>query len=207
MHFGLLDYAALALQSANSALAPFTPLFRIIDVLLAIHKCLMAIPGILGPPPDPSSLLEALKELAEKLKAILRMLPYLTFPIIIVQMLDMTIALLSGIARELQALARYMSRIEDAELIVADIPGLLPVINCAYGQVDAHMNNLKYILAPINPTIELLNLFAQLAQLGDPFPIPRVDAFPDTGADPEDVAQVLLDIVTQIRSVRDLIPL
>src|SRR5688572_26832363 len=60
----LFEIAKSLLGQANSALAPLTPIFDIIETINALHNCVKAIPDALGPPPDPSKLAGCLPELA-----------------------------------------------------------------------------------------------------------------------------------------------
>src|SRR4051812_20810485 len=63
----LLELSIDLLGKANAALVPLSPLFDVIEVIVALQKCLTAVVDALGPPPDPSKLAKCLPELAKKI--------------------------------------------------------------------------------------------------------------------------------------------
>lgn len=198
----LFEYAKLALGAANSAMAPLGPIFTIIETVTAIQKCLTAIPGILGPPPNPAKLLEALQELAEKVEKLLKLLPQLSVPLMVVQLLDVIIATIDGAASELASIARLVARIEQAELLVGQAPGLASMITCARSSKDTQIANIERAFASINPIIQLINTLGALAGLK---PIPAFD-----GALPADPSPAILSLratADSLRVVRSAIPI
>src|SRR5580704_7442375 len=58
------------LQSVNTALAPLTPIFNIIDVVEAIVACIQAIPQCLAPP-NPEPLIKCIPVLVAALAKVL----------------------------------------------------------------------------------------------------------------------------------------
>jgi len=168
----LFAYAKIALGAANSAMASLGPIFAVIEAITAIQKCLTAIPGILGPPPDPSKLLEALQELAEKVANLLKLLPQLSVPLLVVQLIDIVIATIDGSASELASLARLAQRIQQAELAASSAPLLSPMVLCAQVSFDTQLTNLERSFGSINPIIELVNTLGALAGLN---PIPTFE--------------------------------
>jgi hypothetical protein len=196
----LFAYAKLALGAANSALAPLGPIFTIIETITAIQKCLTAIPGILGPPPNPKKLLDALTELAEKIEKLLKLLPQLSVPLMVVQLIDVIIATIDGAASELNAIARLVARITTAEAMVGQAPGLLSMIECAQTSVDVQLTNIERSFASINPLIELINVLGALAGLK---PLPAFGGLP---GDPIQAAAALQSAADSLRVVRSAIP-
>lgn len=197
----LLGYAKLALGAANSAMAPLGPIFTIIETITAIQKCLTAIPGILGPPPDPSKLLAALEDLAEKAAKLLKLLPQLSVPLMVVQLIDVIIAIIDGASSELAALARMLVRIQQAELAAATAPDLLQMAICARTSFDVQMTNLERSFASINPHVQMINSLGSLAGLK---PLPEFDSLP---SDPSQAAATLQAAADALRVVRSAIPI
>lgn len=208
MHLGVMEYARMAIGMANVALAPLVPFFRVVDVIVSIQNVLSVIPDILGPPPNPAPLIDALAKLLEKMKFLLRMVPALSVPIMILNLLDVVILNLEGFISELHSLARFKRQIQQAQIGAADAVGLVAILKCAQSQYDAQMGNLEHMFATINPIIQIVNLLAQLAQLGDPFPLKMFESVDTTFAGgPEDIAAVLQTIVDKLSFVRAAIPI
>jgi hypothetical protein len=196
----LFGYAKLALGAANSAMAPLGPIFTIIETITAIQKCLTAIPGILGPPPNPKKLLDALVELAEKIEKLLKLLPQLSVPLMVVQLIDVIIATIEGAASELSAIARQVERLSAAQSLVSQAPGLSVMILCAQTSIDTQLSNIERAFASINPIIEVINLLGSLAGLK---PLPPFEGLP---GDPIDAVTVLHSAADSLRVVRSAIP-
>lgn len=205
LHLGLFEYVRLAMGMANSSLAPLGPIFRILDAVAAIQRCLSVIPEILGPPPNPKKLFDALADLAEKMKLVAKLMPMLSVPIMLLQMLDIFIATLEAASHELISIARYLERIQQADLAANQAPGLAEIVKCAKSSAAIQMSNIEYMFASINPTIDMLNMFAGLAQLGDPFPIPHFGgAMPE---DPVPAAEALQRVADHLHFIRQSIPI
>jgi hypothetical protein len=198
----LFAYAKLALGAASSAMAPLAPIFTIIETITSIKKCLDAVPGIVGPPPDPSKLIAAIEDLAEKLAKLLKLLPQLSIPLMVVQLIDVIIATIDGAASELTSLARLAQRIHDAQLLVNQAPGLLAMITCAQASQDVQMANIERAFASINPIIDVINTLGALASLK---PLPQFDGGMIT-TDPLQTAQALQSAADALRVVRSAIP-
>lgn len=72
------------MEVIQPALTPLVPLFDIIDTIVAVFNCIKAIPDTLGPPPDPTVLAACLPDLAEKVAKLLKLIPQLSLPLLIV---------------------------------------------------------------------------------------------------------------------------
>lgn len=204
-HLGLLEYAREAVGLANTALAPMRPVFEVIEVLALIEQCLSKIPDILGPPPNPKPLIETLIKLAEKMKLVLKLSPPFSAPIMLVQILDMLIANLYGLASELFAVARYVASIETATNQVGHLPEMKDILDCVWKNVDVQMSNLQKMFASINPTIDLLNVIAKLAQIGDPFPLEPFQS--DLNKGPRAAGEAIQLLAEKLQAVRVMIPI
>ncbi len=76
------------MEVIQPALTPLVPLFNIIDTVVAVFNCIKAIPDTLGPPPDPTAIAACIPELAEKVNALLRLIPQLSLPYTIIGIID-----------------------------------------------------------------------------------------------------------------------
>jgi len=196
----LFSYARTALGAANSAMAPLGPIFTIIEVVTSVHACLKSIVDCLGPPPNPAKLIKALVDLAKKMEALLKLIPQLSVPLMIVQLIDVLIAALDGAASELAALARYALQIQQAELAAQSAPALLDMIACSRGSLEMQMSNIESAFASINPIIELINTLGGLAGL------PPIAAFSGLDPDPTVATEALRAAADALRVVRYAIP-
>lgn len=205
LQLGSFEYARAAMAQMNPALAPLGPIFKVIDAILSVEKCLSTIPDILGPPPNPKKLKDALEDLAEKMVLVAKLMPIFSVPLMVLQMIDVFIATLDSAGQELTSLAKYIQRIQQAELVVNQSQGLAQIIKCAVSSKDAQISNLEHMFGAINPTIDMINLFAALAQLRDGFPIPRFEGV--MPPEPLLLGALLQDMATKMRVIRSAIPI
>jgi hypothetical protein len=196
-----LQLSRQLIAQVNAALAPLAPVFSIIEVLLALKKFADAVPDSLGPPPDPTVLVEAIEELTSKVDKILALVPQLSVPLMVVGIIDAIIQALDGLVSELEALQEQLARIEEARLVVAEVPALQCVIDAGELNVATQFSVLEEALGALSPFIELVNAFLDLIGL-PPLPLPGA-------MDPDDLAasiQVLRDLVTTLQTIRGSIP-
>lgn len=202
---GMLEYAQLALGHANSALAPLRPVFELIEAIQLIVKCLETIPDVIGPPPNPQPLIEVLGKLAQKMQLIVKLAPPFTIPIILVQVLDMILVNMQGVVDELMAIARQLQSIEFAKNANVDVGEFRNILNCVSDATNAQMSNLQKMMASINPVIEMLNTFAQMAGIGDPFPLRPYESRMDRPI--VEMAEEAQEFVNTLRAIRRQIPI
>lgn len=168
LEFGDLSKSMRSLfAQINTALAPLTPFFDIIDLGKAIVDCIQAIPDALGPPPDPSGLINCIPGLVEKLNKLLKLLPILTIPGMIKDIIQALVYMLTGIRQQLLALQAQQQRILAAATAAAQTGNLdlQIVVDCETGNLDAYLLNLNAGMEPLNRLIGILNTLAQLVGL------------------------------------------
>lgn len=185
----------------NAALAPLSPLFNLIDALLAVKDFAEAVPGVLT---DPSALAQAISDLITKIDALASLVPQLSVPLMVVDIIDVTIEVLNGFKTTLQAIADQNERILQSELAAAE-PGneaLIPIVECAKGVSGQLQESLVAGAAPLNRFIGLLNLF--LGLIGVP-EIPELGG--DLTSDPEAGITVIEAFQEVLTTVRDAIPI
>lgn len=181
------------LAQINSALAPLQPFFTILDFVKAVFDCIKAIPDCLGPPPSPEPILSCIKGLTEVVNKLLALIP--PFPILrmVKGILLAIITGLQGLKGRLQAIIDHTNRVLAAATKAATTgnTGLLAIVDCAQGNIDAQIANLNAQLAPLNRLIGVVNVLLELA--GEDC-IPALGAI-DGSLDP---LQEVIDFLTAI---------
>lgn len=192
------------LSQINTALAPLSPIFTIFDVIVAIVDCIKAVPDMVGPPPDPSKLIKAIEHLLQVLSKLLGMLPQMSVPKMVKQILIAIATAMLAFSRELLAVQHAVEAVTAAATAAAK-PGNHPldlVVSCAQGRIDIRMENLNNATAPINRIIGIVNLLMDLAQMPKDSRPPSFSGFGSSAADAleplADFAQTILDIAKVI---------
>lgn len=196
------DVSKQLLAQANAALAPLVPVFDIIDAIIALFKCVKAIPDSLGPPPDPTKLAECIPDLAEKIDKLLKLIPQLSIPVLIAGLIDVLLFYLEGLRGQLEAIIAHQARLLAAATRAAELGNvqLRTVVDCANASMDAYLQNLNEGMKPFNRLVALLNLFLQLAGLS---PIPD---FKNLGDDAEAALAPLDAVIDSLKTVRAGLP-
>ena len=196
------DVSKQLLAQANAALTPLVPVFNIIDAILALFKCVKAIPDSLGPPPDPSKLAGCIPDLAAKANKLLKLIPQLSIPLMIVGLIDVLITFLEGIRGQLKAIIDAQVRIAQAAARAAELGNakLALVVDCANANIEAQMKSIGEGAAPVNRFIGVINLFMSLAGLE---PLPNLA---NLGTDAQAALEPIDLIIDQLKTARSAIP-
>jgi hypothetical protein len=196
------DVSKQLLAQANAALTPLVPVFNIIDAILALFKCVKAIPDSLGPPPDPTKLAECIPDLAEKIDKLLKLIPQLSIPVLIAGLIDVILFYLEGLRGQLQAIIAAQVRIAAAATRAAELGNvqLRTVVDCATASMDAYLQNLNEGMKPLNRLVGLLNLFLQLVGL------PPIPDFKNLGNDAQAALAPLDAVIDSLKTVRAGLP-
>lgn len=155
------------LAQVNTALAPLTPFFDLLDLAKAVVDCIQAIPDALGPPPDPTAIIECIPGLVERLNKLLKLLPILTIPGMIKDIIQALVYMLTGIRQQLLAFEAQQRRLLAAATAAAQTGNLdlQIVVDCETGNLDAALLNLNAGMEPLNRLIGALNTLAQVVGL------------------------------------------
>lgn len=183
----------------NSAMAPLQPIFNILDAVVAVFECIKAISTL-----NPKEILECIPLLAEKVMALLKLLPQLSIPLLIVGFLDVLILYLQGQANQLRRWQDHLEQILDAYTLSQQPgnAGLALVVDCANAEVDAFFAFLNETNAPLNRLIGFVNFFLQL--IGVKQCIPTLGEFvPDQV---ETIIWLLEQLIKVLELLRNLIP-
>ena len=189
-----------AMAVLQPALTPLSPIFGIIDTILAIKECIEAVPDSLGLPPDPTAIIECITNLLEKIDFLLQLLPPLSIPPMIADILDAIICLLEGILQILNDLLTQVEKIAAAEALIDDVPDLAFAVECATDTLNAKMASINASLEPVNKIFDLLNTFTGLAGL------PALGPPGAAGTEIAPAVEILETTVTILKQVRAAIP-
>ncbi len=191
------------MEVIQPALTPLVPLFNIIDTVVAVFNCIKAIPDTLGPPPDPTAIAACIPELAEKVNALLRLIPQLSLPYTIIGIIDLVIDTLRQARSQLLHLQQQIVQILGAIDRATELEdaGLMAITSCAQANVAQEAANVGKSLASLGKLIGLLNLF--LGMVGGP----EVPDLSDLAGRPLDDAIAPIDaIIETLQGVRDAVP-
>lgn len=200
-----LDAVTNLLSQANAAMAPLVPIFNIIDTVIAVFNCIKAIPDALGPPPDPSKIAKVLPKLAQKIDELMKLIPQLSVPHLIVGIIDCLIEYLNGIKSQLQTIAKKLLQIANTASRAAELGDtkLDLIAKCANDSLSIQIEAMNQSMAPMNKLIAVLNLF--MGMIGLP-PVPELGSLLDSG-DPEQALIPLDETVKLLTTLRNAIPL
>lgn len=187
----------------NSAMAPLTPIFDIIDCIVALVNCVKAVQkAIAAFPPRPDKLAACFPQLAEKLAKLLQLIPQLTIPVLVGQFLDALVVFLQGMRIQILSVIQkelYLAQAETRAMQLGSV-ALLTVVNCARRDVDDYLANLNENSKPIGRMINLINAFLEIAGL-DPIPSP-ISFSSDTGT----IVSGIDVTITLLKTVRSAFP-
>lgn len=185
----------------NSALAPLTPIFNIVEFAKAVADCMSALPDAINNL-DPSAITDCIPGLQQRLANLLNLLPQASVPILAKTILDVLIQGLIGIRSELLALQAEQERIIAAATRAAMLGNthLQVVVDCASGNLDAQLVNISSSALPLNRLILTLNILLDLAGL------PCVPAIPSPDSLDDSVIEALNVSIQVLQQIRALIP-
>lgn len=192
------EYSLAAFAAINSALQPLVPIFDIIDVVVAAVDCVKAVEKALGPPPDPSKLVQCFPKLAKALAKLLKLIPQLTIPVLIGKLLDVLILYLNGLRTQLLTIIRKQLRILRAQTYAFEVGSvqLQTAVDCATGDLDGYLKNLNDDALPVARLCALMNILLEIAGLA---PIPSVQ---NLGADAQSSLAPIETLIVALTTVR-----
>jgi hypothetical protein len=151
----------------NAALAPLMPIFRILDVLVAMVDCIKAVEKCLGPPPNPTELVKCFPKLARAMAEVLKLLPMLSIPVLIGGILDVLIMNLQGVRACILAFLMKQLRIVAANTYARQLGSiqLQVAVDCATDDLNAAIVNLNAKAGALATLVAVLNALLDLAGL------------------------------------------
>lgn len=193
------DYVTKLMGQANAALAPLVPIFRIVDIALALKAFASAVPGVVT---NPGKVISALKDLLAKIGGLAAILPQISVPIMLRSLLDLLIAYVAAIRAQVVALIQVKANIAAAQARAEAVgsASLLITIGCAQASLDAQMVAINSGGEPLNRLVGVINLLGGLVGL------PAIPTFDSLGTDP-DAALAPVDALSKALSdLRAAIP-
>lgn len=180
------------------ALSPLVPLFDLVDTVVAIYRCVQAIPDAITSL-DPTELLKCLPALAELVDKVLKLLPYLSIPKMIKTALRNMAIMLRAIASDITYIQSQLQRVADmidraAELEDVKMNGFLV---CAQQDLDDTVLSTAEALEGIGRIILLINIFVGLIG-GEEIP-----CFGTLITDNRDELDVVIDLLVAIANILD----
>ena len=201
---GLEIEAPDLLNILQPALTPLAPAFAMIEVLIALKNCLESVPDAIISL-DPGELLGCFPVLAEKLGAVLKILPQVSVPLMAYQILGCIIgelerfrAVVVGLQLQLQRLASVADRA--AQLGDAD---LSLIAACGSDRVADQLSDAMKGLIVVGRLLGMITAFLQLA--GVDVAVPDLSSL--AGVPLAQLLAPLDALIASLRSVRDSIPL
>lgn len=184
----------------NSAITPLSPIFNIIEAILAVFECMKAVVTL-----NPKEIAACIPALGEKVSNLLKLVPQLSLPIMIIEILDAIILFIGGLIAQLQLIQAYQQQILDAETAVAGVgnAGLASVILCARTDLAAFVQSMNEAAKPINRLIGIINAFIQILGIDKCIPT-LADIDPDALAQ---AIEVLSGVLVVLAALRGAIPL
>lgn len=192
------------MQMVQPALTPLVPIFDIIDTVAAVFNCIQAIPDALGPPPNPTAIAQAIPELAEKIEKLMRLLPQLSVPLLVVGLIDLMLDTLIQTRTQLVHLVGQIEQIVSVEERARALGdgGLLQITICANENVEKEAANVGKSLASLGRLIGLTNLFLKLIGVQE---IPSLENI--SGQPIESALLPLNNMISLLRNLRTAIPI
>lgn len=157
---GAADLPMDFFSQIGPALAPMKPLFDILDTVLAIYRCVKAIPDAITSL-DPSELLNCIPALAKLVDALLKLIPQMSIPKMIKSALRQLSMLLRGVATDFGSLQTQLNRIAtliDRAATLNDVK-LNGYLVCAQQNVTQTALSTSEALKGIGRIILLINIF------------------------------------------------
>lgn len=145
------------------AMAPLKPFFDILDTVLAIFRCVSAIPDAITKL-DPAELLNCMPDLAKAIDQLLKLIPQLSIPKMVKAILRNLAKLLRGIASDLSYIEAQIKRILDAIDKAADLQDvtLNGLLSCAQANVEETVFTTADALKGIGRIVLVINILMGL---------------------------------------------
>jgi hypothetical protein len=190
-------------EIVQPALAPLMPVFDVLDAVLGLVECVQAVPDTLGPPPNPTALVQKLAELAPKVTRLLGLVPQLSLPATLLGLLDLLIDTLVQVRDVLVALRDQDERVRLTRLRAEELgdPRLAEVADQAAADIETEVQNAAKRLAAMSRLVATVNTF--MGVVGGP-EVPDLSAV--TGKPLEEAIVAVSDLILTLQTVRQGIP-
>ena len=148
------------LGQLQGAMVPLTPIYDIINAVLCLKDIVTDVPKAFT---DLPAYTDTLKSCLPKLEKLLQLVPQLSVPIFICQVIEVLTCVIDGIITGMQEIINKQVAI-DAAAAKANGPTdpLFNIVECANRLNQNRLCTLNESMGPINSIIQLINLFLEL---------------------------------------------
>lgn len=188
------------LEQLQPALAPLVPIFNLLDAILAIKEILESVVTL-----NPVTILDALADAAAKFGKLLRLIPQLSVPFMVLDMIDAIIYDLGRLRARLVRLQTEVDRIDQAReraALVGNPQLLLDAIACADGNVQIELDNQLSAIQTLTRLFAVLQLLLDLIGFGGAIP----DLSSLSGAPLSEAIETVDTIIDALTALRSAIP-
>lgn len=191
------------LESIQPALTPLVPIFNIIDTVVAVFNCIKAIPDALSMPPDPTAIAACVPELAEKINALVKLIPQFSLPYTIICIIDLVIETLTTARTQLLHLQQQMVQLTDAIDRAKELgdAGLMAITACAQTNIAQEAANIGKSLGAMGKLLGILNMF--MGMIGGP-EVPDLTSL--SGRPLDEVIPPIDALVKTLQTIRSMVP-
>lgn len=195
---GPLDAAKTLLGYVNTALAPLTPVFTLIDIGIALFEFAKKAATLSIP-----DMVDALVRVAQNADKLLGMVPQLSVPLMILSIVDTVLTMLNGIVTELNVIVNEGAAIVAAKARAVELGNveMEAMLNCSEENLALQMQSMNDGLAPLNRLLALLNILIGLVPGLSPIP-----TLTDMGSDASGALTALQTVISTLQTIRDTIP-
>lgn len=196
-----IQVAQQLMAAVNAALAPVVPIFDLIDVARALFAVAQAIPDAITHL-DPSGIAQALPDLGQKIARLLPLVPQASVPLMVLGVVDVLLAFLSGLSIELAAIVAQQARIQRSADRASQLGNvqLHAAVSCAQTQLASQLTGLSAAIAPVARLLSLASSIGALIGLA-PLPAPT-----DLGSDVQAALTSVDQLTATLRAYRAAIP-
>ena len=200
-----VDMGINIMQQVQPALAPLVPIFDIVDTVVALFKCVQAIPDALGPPPNPAAIAQCLPEVAKKVDKLLKLMPQMSVPIMVKGLVDVLVETLVAMRSQLLSLQAQMKSVTRAVARAVELgdKNLSAIAACAQGNIEQQARNLGESLCSLGRLVGLVNLF--LGMIGGP-EVPLDGPTAISGKSLDRAIEPLDAFILTLKQVRQAVP-
>lgn len=192
---GAADIPMNFLSQVGPAMAPLQPFFQLLDTVLAIFRCVKAIPDAITSL-DPTELLKCLPGLAKAVDQVLKLIPQLSIPKMVISIIKNLATLIRGVATDIAYLESQVQRIADmvdraSEWNNYRLNGFLV---CAQDNAEKSLDSLVAAMQGLGAIVLAVNLFMGL------FGGPEIPCFGDlvSSGTSFDVLSTLLENLAEL---------
>ena len=186
-------------QIIQPALTPLVPLFNIVDTVVSIFNTLKAVLTL-----NPKEIGKSIPAVAENVGKLLKMIPQLSLPLMLLGLIDLVIDVLSQARNELVHLQGRMGQVTRMIERAKDLDdyGLIVIAECHQKNIETEARNIGQNLASLGRLFGLINLF--MGMIGGP-QIPDLSSL--SGKPLDEIIEPLDALVDSLKATRKALPI